>query len=394
MSRRNRARFLTPCAMALAIASASSGQMGQGGLAPADTTPAAPVIPAAPAMPVVQADENWAAGLVVGSRLTYRSASATVFGELQKFEGGFPATGGSAQSITQATVVALRPDRAVFDFRNWLANPDGSGFSSTPTIPLVATPTQGVEVWRSPAELAKTPDGEVKNQAGTHTVRRLDHTVGGRTYRAVRISDLTQSERSWRTYDLETGVLISYSLAAVVKQRRQGEPDLMLVQQEFVDRRDMKLPYAVKPVPPELQKKTIRMTGQMSSHMEANQGMQPPPMPLNLTLTVEKFADEMLLIKGEGTPTAMPYLASAYYLDPQVLATLQAGMEIDRDPHLKSRLYVAEVANGRVTICDEGPAERFESSYDARTGLLVAGRKETRVAGMTTTIEFTTQYAD
>lgn len=391
------------CVLACSVSTFALGQgMSENGLqpitpdAPAPQQPQQPPAPQAPAGPQQpQVDANWSAGLVVGSRLSYRNSSAMVYGRLEAIEpGGFPATGGSAQSIVQGTVVALTPQYAVFDVRTWLQSTTASGFTSLPAIPMVATPTQGTDFWRSPADLERLQEGEMVNQTGKFTVRRMEHTLNGKAYRAIRISDYRQTEKSWRTYDLETGVLLSYSLAGTVAQREQGKPDVALIQQDFIDRRDLQLPYTIKPVPAALQKKTIRLSGETSMRMDANQGMQPPAIPINLTLTVEKFNGEMLLLRSEGQQAAMPYLASAYYLDPQQLGRLQPGQEFDRDPHTSNRLYVAGVGNGAVVLAEEGALERLVTAYDLRTGLVVGGRKDTSSGASITTLSFKTEYAD
>lgn len=387
-----RTRIAALIALSIATVAFGQGGMTQNGLEPAGPDAAPPAVngpAAAPGNPLApqQANADWYAPLKVGTKLSYYNATALVRGSVKNMQpdqnGGWPNTGGSSQGYTQATLAFASERGAIFDVRQWLQTPDGAGFRSLPGLPQIATPSMGIDYWRSPAQLAAMPDGAANNGAAQQNVSRLTYEMAGKKFRAIRISDYDETSKSWRTYDLDTGVLLQLSLAVQSKPAmgQRGDPDVQLIHVQFVGAREAPIVVPIKPVPAELQKPRVRMTMSMSMTMPGAMGNPPPAIPMQVTATVQKFDGETIIVKPDGEGVPMLYMATSYYADPQVLARYKQGQMIDEDPIVKSRLYVAEIANGKIAFCEENAAQSVICVYDLRTGLMVGTTKRESIGG-------------
>jgi hypothetical protein len=83
-------------------------------------------------------------------------------------------------------------------------------------------------------------------------------------------------------------------------------------------------------------------------------------------------------IEAASERGASPMGTSPFWIDPAALAKLKPGQVVDTDPVTRFTAKVAEAADGRVVIVEEGQVDRSTSVYDVTTGVLTAVTVEQR----------------
>lgn len=356
---------------------------------------------------------GWVRPLQPGTRLTYYSASATVPGALKALtmndKGDLidPQTGqryamedrpgAAAEGFEQYTLVGANEHRAVFDHRMWLTDPTtGPGLTSLETVPLIATPTQGIDHWIPPAVLEAMPD----QVEGPTRVGRLQFVHGGKAYRALRVSTYDPKMRSFRTYDLETGILLQLSIASEVARTQKVSPtgqvehggiDMMLVHHQLRNVRQVQIPWLNTEASPEVkQLKSVVIQGDIRLAMPAAPGAD-VVQPLTGETRFERFDGELVVCETRGQKTT--HLTATYYIDPQTLAQLKAGQVVDADPVTNVRYLIAHKGAGQIVLREENPRQQAEAAFDLQTGLLLGAQRVQIMGGGTRqTARFSTTF--
>ena len=157
-----------------------------------------------------------------GMRLTFwagTSAVAGAQGPLQPDANGNwqdPATGkryaqGASASMgyQQVNIEDVVDGRAIVDVRHYLVDAATNAVTNYKTEGYEFSPQSGGDYWISPKQLASM----VETGTGT-TVHRLAYPLNGHAYNAIRITTKAipgaTTGGTQRTYDLDTGVLLSY----------------------------------------------------------------------------------------------------------------------------------------------------------------------------------------
>jgi len=339
---------------------------------------------------------TWPDWVKPGVRVTYYSASATVPGSpasLVPGEGGSKTwvnqqtgqkytlrenAGGSAEAYNQHTVYAVTPDRIVFSSEALLLTRGmPTGVTTTASGASFATPTQGVEIWMPPAALRQMPERLPDPRRGQVGVSRLEYRLGDRVYDAVRVSELSAdaSTRAFRTYDLDTGLLLHVAMATRMRPRMtapgadgrpgQGMGDVMLIDQQLVNLRQTSLPGIGQAAPPHLADRTAA-TLRMSQSLRMPEAPAMPPQVQQVRASLA-FDGPMMTVTINGQQQRS--VTGGAYIDPRELAQLRPGQVLDDDPVTGVRTRVVATEPGLVGIQRVNPLETETSIYDARTGV-------------------------
>ena len=368
----------------------------------------------AAAMPTGESTPPPAAPFVkTGVRLSYVFATATFPGILSPEPNDLsvwvdPQTGrqyntGSASSLSidQLTITDVVDGMAITDYEGYLVNLEAQAVSTSMSGAYRLPVGHGGEYWISPQALAKVTDGD---QNGV-TVKHLNYTTGGKSYRAIRFLDPPGSTREHHTYDLESGMLLAYGLSSVTANvtvvgadgtKTNGAGSTTLGVKTLVNVRQVTLPwlgqragvdaqphgtinwvgtktYAVESASTSTYRNTARWEVQRSdatmfdfhskSTLDLSQNGQNP----NVT---------------EGDTSA---LVSSFWIDPQVLAGLTKGQVLDDDPITHLRVAVLGAQKGIVYISQRGPIENSVAGFDLQTGQIRAVRLQQGTGVGTTT---------
>lgn len=251
------------------------------------------------------------------------------------------------------------------------------------------------DYWRSPAVLA----GYQAAPGGIETVERGPFQHGGRTYNAISISTNYQNNRSWRVYDLDSGILLSFTEAS-------GDPNntaagYTSAVQEFVNVRQVALPWSTTvPLPSNIQN--------LSSLTYSGQVVQSTPgitmfdasstYEMQVTYTMQQrgaawmTAQSTMNLSMMGIPLSpvqqqvVITSGTGHFIPTSVIPQLQAGQVLDTDPVTGHRLSVERADQSGVVLVTEGPGYRFASTFDPGSGVMLSSRSESQEEGNLRTV--------
>ncbi len=390
---------LAAVALLLAVPAASSGQLlkklGQPAQPPADG-------PVQQSQPQQAAYQEW---VKPGMKATWLSTSATIPGALQTLEpdkngkwinkqtgqryGMQDRPGASSSGLEEMLVMTVSPERVVLSQRSLQHVPiSGAGVvTSAPGKAVVVTPTTMCEHWVPPAVLAATKDGET----GVGSVSRFPFEHNGQVFNAIRISEYGASSKSWRTYDLDTGLMLQFSMATQMGGRAgapgsDGRPtsvggDTLLINVQLAGLRQTGTPGpGVLAAPHLMQLSRMNVSASDTLTMGEFGSNSPTHVQFTADLRVE---NDLLTITANGNQTRAS--VGGTYLPPQTLAGFHRGQVLDEDPITGMTVRVADVGNGVVIIEELNPLEHTRTAYDAQSGLCVQQVRTSNSGGSATT---------
>lgn len=358
------------------------------------------------AIPLVQA----------GMRLTFwagTSAVAGAQGPLQPDANGNwqdPATGkryaqGASASMgyQQVNIEDVVDGRAIVDVRHYLVDAATNAVTNYKTEGYEFTPQSGGDYWISPKQLASMVETGTGN-----TVHRLAYPLNGHTYNAIRITTKAilgaTTGGTQRTYDLDTGVLISYGSSYMAPgTRSDGNGGVVdsgstpyLAQIFLVGMRLTTLPWIGERAGPEVQaQRRATFSGTYTTTFE---GVPPTTARLTQQWDISKADAVSVTMRistqldpGSGiAPRAdvVDRLAgiATIWIDPQVLRGLRRGQVLDEDPVTKIRITVLGVQDATMFFGEEGTLQTSSTGFDLRTGLMTAVQVQTRNGPGTITV--------
>lgn len=308
----------------------------------------------------------------------------------------------SGQGILQSTITNMGRDSCTSAAKNWLLDPTSNSCTSIGSMAVVVNFNEGSEMWQSPAKLATlrdVPTGDVR-------IMHMDYPLDGRTYHAVRIQTKVQGGWTQNTYDTATGLLIVGSTALQGGPVQVAGPNgtattsdgvMNLSYTKFVGVREVKVPWMNSEAPQQVRGlRQISFKGVQANEVQNAGGVK---WPMTMDWTINRFDPTLCLARvaisidyGNGAPNqpgvsdrAIP--VSEVWIDPQILQQLRPNQVLDEDPVTKSRLWVANVQNGQISIGSQTATETAIGIYDLRTGLVAGGMLQTKNGIGTTTIQ-------
>lgn len=249
--------------------------------------------------------------------------------------------------------------------------------------------------WMSPATLASYQAAP----GGIETVERGPYQHGGRTYNAVSISTSYQNTRTWRVFDLDSGILL-------ISTEGSGDPNntaagYSSAVQEFMNVRQVSLPWSTtSALPVNIQNlNSLTYSGQVVQSLPGVTMFDASStFAMQVTYTVQQrgaawlTAQSVMNLSSMGIPLSpvqqqmVITAGTGHFIPVTVIPQLQAGQVLDTDPVTGHRLFIERADQSGVVLVTEGPGYRFASTYDPASGIMVSSRSEVQEEGTLRTV--------
>lgn len=334
--------------------------------------------------------------LAPGTRLTYRHAVASNPGT----SAGPEAMGIGGQGFLELDIFYSDDKVCIAKLAMYTQGLMVDSLTRTATEVIVGEGGICSTYWAPPSVLAEyqAPPG------GIQTVERGGFDLGGRSYNAIYIINNYENMRLTRVYDLTSGILLTevegmgergYAARENVNPAGSGV-------QELISVRQVTLPWSVSdPLPANIQNlQSLTYRGEIvtsvpgvymwdssiSSAYESKFEVQSRGS--SWLLGQSTFNSTMPGSNIPLPPTQTQMLlnaASGHFLPVAAMAQLSAGQVLDVDPVTGVRIYVERADQNGVVIVNEGKGFKTSSTYDPRTGLMVAYTSEQMTDGQNMT---------
>ncbi len=321
-----------------------------------------------------------------GMRLTFFLGSSTTQ------RGAVPVnpndvTSSAGAGYVQVNVLDVTNGQATTEVRQYL--PDStlnSVYSATVTAGVVSAENGGDGYWRSPAALAAMKD----QPKGDETIVRLSYPLDGTTYNAIRITTTATNSTVQNTYDLDSGVLLSYGFNGT-----GANGSAQVVQMLFKGARQLRLPWiGQRPTPNVTGLKRLSFSGQYATTVD-NAYSSTSPMTQDWDITKVDVASVQFVQSTTLTlPNTPPnqsknnqvYALSNVWISPKILGALRAGQVLDEDPITKAQVKVFGSQNGTMVVGEQNAIQAGAAAYDLKTGIVTALQTQLRIGIGTTTV--------
>jgi hypothetical protein len=321
-----------------------------------------------------------------GMRLTFfLGSSSTQTGAVPAKPNDVTATAGAG--YTQVNILDVTNGQATLEVRQYVPSTSlNTVFAATTTGSVVSAEEGGDGYWRSPAGLAA-----MKDQAkGDETVVRLKYPLEGTNYNAIRITTKTATSTMQNTYDLDSGVLLSYGFNGT-----GANGSAQVVQMLFKSARQVRFPWiGQRPTAAVTGLKRLRFSGQYVTTVDSAYTSTSPLTQDWDVSKVDGASVQMLQTTTLTLPGAAPnqtkanqvVALSGMWIDPKILASLRAGQVLDDDPITHGRMKVLGSQNGTLVISEQNEIQAGASAYDLKSGLVTALQSQLRNGIGTTTV--------
>jgi hypothetical protein len=336
-----------------------------------------------------------------GMRITYFGTRATL--ELTSSQiradthGVFPLPDGRRVSeadlarlgqatITEFTIVAVEGEHVAMDIRTFSWNVADGRIALVGASSMMATET-GSQWFVHPETLHKMWQ---QNSGGTG-ISRADVNLRGTNYSTFQFETATPDSFVTYTYDAQSGVLLHVNTAAP-SQNSPRTPyetkparSVDLSTFRFLEARSTARPWAGENLSPTLQAgQTFDYAGEV---IVDQKGMSRDTVMVNATLRIDDLKQTwckynlvaQYAMNKNVTPTreSSNRMSGAGsiggpILPPAGLHKLEVGMKLDEDRNSKLKTYVGIKSDTSVTIVEEAPGLRTETTYDLATGVMTA----------------------
>ncbi|MFO0865946.1 MAG: hypothetical protein U0744_15065 [Gemmataceae bacterium] len=308
------------------------------------------------------------------SHYWYPDASGDWIDETGKRYGRADMPGAAGHGYTQVTIVGLDRDHAALDVQAY----GFSRFDGPPahlaSVAEIGRPAIGSDYWIHPAVLRDIPE----NLGGRTKAIRMETTIDGKKYAAIRFQHESESGRNVFMYDLATGMLLHINHAA------QGREGTTLTHMTFRGLRRLDLPWMEDPLPERFDSGTIfryegTQTQPLGGGRTFSRGMTAEASVKDRGATWARYELRIAEAMLPGMPpnearidrVAGQAMVGSLVLSPRSLSKLKPSQTLDRDPLTRYAVRVASVGADTVTITEAGEVHRFEYVYDRRTGVLL-----------------------
>ncbi len=330
-----------------------------------------------------------------GTRLTYNHAVSSTPG----MNAGPDARGTAGQGYLEIDIHFLDATTCISSITMYSRGLTSNTLTVTSSDYLISGGGSCADYWRSPATLAAYQAAP----GGIETVERGPFQLGGQTYNAISINTVYQNMRSWKVYDLDSGVMLSFVEGSGDRSNPDGSsagPSTSAVQ-ELVHIRQVNRPWSsVAPLPPHLQSlQSLSYRGQMVQSLPGITMFDTSTTTIaDTTFTIQQRGAAWLQAEATTTlstmgislpPTQRQVVINAnsgQFLLPSAMAQLQSGQVLDTDPITGYRLYVERADPNGVVLVTEGPGYRYAATFDAQSGILLSSRSELNEEGNLRTI--------
>jgi hypothetical protein len=315
------------------------------------------------------------ASIAEGLRLSYYSSIGDIpDADYNKWGGNQGewdyATAPSGHGYTQLDVIALSQGIAALTVQAWQYS-DWTG----PLVPIrggqsgLLTCAGGGDWWVHPQVLAQIQE----TQSPEFTILKVIQVLDGRSYPAIRIQHVTDTNRQATVYDLSTGLLLFKGTAVKTAHT-------IFASQMFY-RGSRILPFAAHPQPvPIWINPGLRLDYQGQYYTQVA-GSLPAGWPLDALIEIRAVGDGWFLYDQTTTISGIPGLPPSVetstlvgggnlYVAPSVLKALQAGAVLDTDPITGCQLSVTQTGNNVTLRSTVGTVSATEFQFDAASGLM------------------------
>ncbi len=321
-----------------------------------------------------------------GMRLTFFLGSST------RQTGAVPVnpndvTASAGAGYTQVNVLDVTNGQATAEVRQYLPDSTLNTIYVTTTSTSVFPAEAGGEgYWRSPAALAATKD----RAKGDETVVRLSYPLDGKTYNAIRTTFTATNSTTQQTYDLDSGVLLSYGFNGT-----GANGTTQVVQMLFKGARQLRLPWTgQRPGTDVTGLRSLTFTGQYTTTVDgAYSSTWSMTQDWNITkvdVASVQLEQNTTLMIGNTNPsqskTALTTGLPSLWVDPRILGALRTGQVLDDDPITHAKVSILGTQNGMLVIGEKNEIQGGAAGYDMRTGLISALQTQQRLGPATTTV--------
>lgn len=325
--------------------------------------------------------------LPAGTRLTYNHMTSSTPGQ----NAGPDARGVAGQGFLQADIHYSDASACVASVTMYARGLTTDSLTVTASEFYVSDGSFCSYFWMSPALLAayQAPAG------GTETVQRGPFEQGGRTYNSVSINSVHQNMRSWRVYDLDSGMLLSFVEGTGDRSNPDGTSQGPATSgvQELVNVRQVNWPWSsTAPLPAHLQNlQSLHYKGERVQSIPGITMIDTSSTAnLDSTFTVQQRGAAWLQMQVNSTITMMGVnlepvqrttvanANSGLFLLPAAMAQLQAGQVLDTDPITGYRMFIERADQNGVVLVTEGRGYRFAGTFEASSGLLRSSHLQTQ----------------
>jgi hypothetical protein len=250
------------------------------------------------------------------------------------------------------------------------------------------------DMWISPAWLAASKSNPAENRV----VEPVQWNVQGRRVDAVSITRLMKNGWDNHVYARSNGICLhcassSTGAAPDLKYLAAGDVpagDTLLCAVDFVNVRDVKVPWLNEPMPAWCNRFTLlHYNGWMGI---PNSPLMGAPAPVGLDVTYKDSgpgwmaADTRgwMMVGGQQSPPVNMVIYSGrgqldgFFAGPAALSRLQVGQVLDQDPVTNVTTSVTQMGGGTVTLTASSGGLLTTHTYDLQTGVLVATTKTDR----------------
>jgi hypothetical protein len=265
---------------------------------------------------------------------------------------------------------------------------------------MLVTADTGGDFWMHPqrqAQILQQNPWTRSPMAGDMVARTVNWNAAGQTYQATALTTQGSTGKTFYVYDQASGRLLYLSRltreAPDIRDRSVTLQDSVSYATflRFVGVRQMSLPWLDAPMPEWTQR--AQSFSYRSQFALRGPGMIPTPTALTNDFQIVRRSQNWLLVNvrsmmqgtvapnesvGVSGPGSLPPLG----ISPQVLANLQVGQQIDRDPQTGFVVRVSHADAQAVALQSDGPLQSYTYVYNRQQGMLI--RRISQERGKTT----------
>ncbi len=294
--------------------------------------------------------------------------------------------------LIQLTVLRARPDQVLIEVRRYLIERGDGPVLLIGVSGRRVLPGTGGGYWADPQQLQRIPE---QDENGI-TIVRMPHTIGTKTYDALRIRAIREETAWGYVFSARSGLLLSENSGqkATPAVRRtgagpwlpcQGSP--VVTQCDLRQIRRFRIPWGDSRLPRPLRNaRRLLYTGTQTIRVYDTEVVQPAQAVMTILEQGEDWlcysvATEIRTAQGPPLRTevrraGVSGMLGGLWINPDRIGECRPGQRLDEDPVTGFVTVVSSVGplpDGRegVVISEQGKTQRIDYAYDRKTGLLM-----------------------